>query len=260
MDKLTEVMQIDFEEFHNSRKIERAKSFASATGMHVNHNEYPSYFFGNPDAKFVLVHLNPKQKDNYSDKYEEEFKHKSFNEYLCFHRNYGKFKYGELATKKSKSRFDSKQVNFIKPFNVIDLNDNDAFVNLEKVIDDKLQLELIPFGSDSFKTNLMQLSTLVPYTDLLLDTITQQKRDYVIFCGKVFDILLKDYVLNRKDYSFKLQKKDGTTAKNNVNFSKIVLTYKGKKINAGIAQSFAQQGLTGAIMKEYGRKCYELYN
>ena len=94
MDKLTEVMKIDFEEFHNNRKIERAKSFATVTGMHVNHNEYPSYFFGNPDAKFVLVHLNPKQKDNYSDKYEEEFKYKDLNEYLYFHRNYGKFQYG----------------------------------------------------------------------------------------------------------------------------------------------------------------------
>lgn len=260
MDTLIEVMKQDFAEFHNTRTIERAKNLVCDTGMHVNHNEYPSYFFGDLDAKFILVHLNPKQKDNKSSEYEGSFKFKDFDDYIHFHQNFGRLQYGDPTNKKYKSAFDSKQIEFIKPFNAIDLNDDDAFVNLQKVIDGKLQLELIPFGSDNFKTNLMTPKVLKPYTDIVLETITSRSRDYIIFCGSIFEKLLKDYIVEKQDYSFKLVKKDGTMAKNNTRFSKVILNYKGQRINAGIAHSFAQQGLTGSIMNRYGQKCFELYN
>lgn len=260
MDKLIEVMKEDIAEFHNTRKIERAKKFVNETGMHVNHNEYPSYFFGNPNTKFVLVHLNPKQKDNHSEKHENAFKFKDFDDHFNFHKNFGKFQYNKLMTKKSKFGFDLKQIEFIKPFKAIDLNNDDIFVNLQKVIDDKLQLELVPFGSDNFKTNLMTPKTLKPYIDLALETIVSQPRDYVIFCGNVFEKLLTPYIVEKQDYSFKLIKKDGTMAKNNTRFSKVILDYRGQKFTAGIAHSFAQQGLTGSIMNKYGQQCFELYN
>lgn len=266
MRKLIDVMRDDFEEFHKDRKIERAKKFTEMTGMHVNHNEYPAYFFGNPNAKFVLVHLNPKQKDNKSDKYEGELRFTNFEGYFDSYQNFGNSRYNESILKRSKSGFDSKQVRFIKPFNVIDLEHEDAYVNLERVIDKKLQLELIPFGSDSFKTDLMTPKILNPYINLLLDTITQQKRDYIIFCGNIFETVLKDYIFSiegkvqKKDYKFKLLKNDGSTTKTHFRFSKILLNFNGHKIHAGIAPSFPRQGLTGKLMEEYGRKCCELYN
>lgn len=255
--KLIDVMKNDFEEFHENRKIERAKNFTEITGMHVNHNEYPAYFFGDLNAKFVLVHLNPKQEDNKSDKYQGKLKFTDFEEYFHFHQNFGNLHYSNLIPKRSKSRFDSKQIRFIKPFNIIDLSDKDDYINLERVIDKKLQLELVPFGSDAFKTSLMNKETLNPYIDLLLDTITQQKRDYIIFCGKVFESLLQDYIVEKQDHTFWLPKKDKTTAKNKSNFSNIVLEFNSHKIQAGIAHSFAQQGLN---MDEYGKKCCELYD
>lgn len=266
MRKLIDIMRDDFEEFHKDRKIERAKNFTEITGMHVNHNEYPAYFFGDLNAKFVLVHLNPKQEDNKSDKYVGELKFTDFKEYFNFHQNFGNFRYSKFVTERSKSGFDSKQVRFIKPFNVIDLDHEDDYVNLERVIDKKLQLELIPFGSDSFKTDLINPKILKSYIDLLLDTITQQKRDYVIFCGSVFETVLKDYIVStggktqKQDYKFKLLKGDGSITKAHSRFSKIHLDFNGHKIHAGIAPSFPRQGLTGKLMEEYGRKCYELYN
>lgn len=258
MEKLIDIMKTDFNEFHLNLTMSRAKALSEQTGMHVNHNEYPAYFFGDPQAKFVLVHLNPKQQDNQSDKYKGNLKFADFDEYLNFHRYYGKHHYGKKSEKSLKSPFDLKQIRFIKPFNVIDFDDSDnKYSNLEKVIDNKLQLELIPFGSSKFETSLMKSNLLAPYTEILLDTISSQERDYVIFCGKVFETLLKNHIIFKKDYEFKLPKVDGSIAKNNSSFSKIIINFNGNKITAGIAQSFAQQGLN---MSEYGKKCFELYN
>ncbi|MGR3898293.1 hypothetical protein FW759_02375 [Psychrobacter sp. 1176_08] len=258
MKKFIQIMKNDIEEFHLSRKISRAQELSEQTGMHVNHNEYPAYFFGDPKAEFVLVHLNPKQQDNKSDVYEEDFKFANFDEYYNFHRYYGKIHYGKNSKKTLKSPFDLKQIRFLKPFNVIGFDDSDnKYPNLEKVMDNKLQLEFLPFGSSKFETALMRSSLLDPYVDTLLDTIDSQSRKYIIFCGKVFESVLKDYIVSKQDYEFKLLKTDGSIAKNNSSFSKILLDFNGNKISAGIAQSFAQQGLN---MSEYGKKCCELYN
>lgn len=106
----------------------------------------------------------------------------------------------------------------------------------------------------------MTHDTLQPYVELLLDTITKADRDYIIFCGKVFERLLKSHTVKKEDYAFKLVKTDGSLSKNNARFSRLVLNYKGHEFKAGIAPSFAQQGLTGAVMEDYGKKCCELYN
>lgn len=258
MDKLIKAMKSDFEELHKNRQMSRAKLLSEQTGMHVNDNEYPAYFFGDPQARFVLVHLNPKQQDNKSNRYEGNLKYANFDEYFNYHRYYGKIHYGKNTKKKLKSPFDLKQIRFIKPFNIIDFDDSDnKYPNLEKVIDNKLQLELIPFGSSKFETTLIKGDPLKPYIETLLDTIISEEREYVIFCGKVFETLLKDYIVSKKDYVFKLPKIDGSTAKNNSSFSKIIINFNGKEISAGIAKSFAQQGLN---ISEYGKKCYELYN
>lgn len=258
MENLITLMKNDIKEFHLSRKISRAKDLSEQTGMHVNHNEYPAYFFGDPQAKFVLIHLNPKQQDNNSEIYEGVFKFADFDEYFKFHRYYGKTHYGKHSKKLIKSPFDRKQIRFIKPFNIIEFDDTDnEYSNLEKVMDNKLQLELLPFGSSKFETALIKGNSLKPYIEILLDTIISHDREYIIFCGKVFETLLKDYIVSKKDYEFKLPKVDGSMAKNNSSFSKIIINFNGNKISAGIAKSFAQQGLN---MSEYGKKCYQLYN
>ena len=258
MENLINIIRNDIEEFHLNRKITRAKELSEQTGMHVNHNEYPAYFFGDLQAKFVLVHLNPKQQDNPSDSYKGSFKFDNFDEYFKFHRYYGKTHYGEHSDKSLKSPFDLKQIRFIKPFNVIEFDDIDSkYSNLEKVMDNKLQLELIPFGSSKFETALIKGDSLKPYIETLLETIISQERQYVIFCGKVFESLLKNYIVSKKDYEFKLPKVDGSVAKSNSSFSKIVVSFNGIEISAGIAKSFAQQGLN---MSEYGKKCCQLYN
>lgn len=257
-------MKSDFEEFHNNRRIERAKEFSKLTGMHVNHNEYPMYFFGDPEAKFVMVHLQPKQQDNKSELYEGDFKFSNFGEYYNFYRYFGK-----MTQRTQSSKFDLNQIRFLKPFNVIEFdNSADKSHDLEKVIDEKLQLQLMPFGSSKFSTSLVKAASaenglLKQYIETLLETISEQKRDYIIFCGEIFETVLKDYILlkgNKRyqmDYEFNLPKVDGTNAKARSRFSKIILDFNGHKFPAGIAHSYHQQGLN---MNEYGKKCCEIYN
>lgn len=260
MADLLSVMKRDLDEFHSTGKIERAKALTLTTGMHVNHNEYPEYFFGDLGAKFILIHSHPKQNDNLDTCYQGEFKFQNFTDYVIYHQKFGEKNYNESLQSRCKSSYDTKQVHFIKPFDALDLSSDDDFINLQRVMDDKLQLELIPFSSSSFKVDLVTHDVLQPYTELLLDTIIKTKRDYIIFCGKVFESLLKPYAVKNEDHTFKLVKTDGSLSKNNANFSCLVLHYKGHEFKAGIAHSFAQQGLTGAIMEEYGKKCCELYN
>ncbi|MGP5504133.1 hypothetical protein [Psychrobacter celer] len=260
MADLLSVIKRDFDEFHSSGKIERAKALTRITGMHMNHNEYPEYFFGDLNAKFVLVHLMPKQNDNLDATYQGELKFQDFTDYVIYYQHFGENHYGKSLKNRRKSIFDTKQVHFILPFNALNLSADDEFVNLQRVIDDKLQLELVPFGSSSFKTDLMTHEALQPYIELLLDTIIKTDRDYVIFCGKVFESLLRARIVKKEDYSFKLIKADGSLSKNNARFSRLTLRYKGQEFKAGIAHSFAQQGLTGAVMEDYGKKCCERYD
>lgn len=105
----------------------------------------------------------------------------------------------------------------------------------------------------------MSHDALQPYVELLLDTISKKEREYVIFCGKVFEGLLEGYIQEKQNYEFKLVKTDGTLTKSNAKFSRLILNYNGRQINAGIAHSFAQQGLAGAVMEDYGKKCCEQY-
>ena len=263
MDKLIEVMKQDFDELHTTRKIQRARKLKHDTGMHVNHNEYPCYFFGDPNAKLVLVHLNPKQQDNHSEEYEGLFDFKSFDEYVNAHKDFGKIRY---RNSNSKSAFDQKQVEFLEPFNLIDLSSKNEFVNLEKVISDKLQLELIPFGASNFITSSMRKSysknpkILQSYIDLVLDTIISRQRDYVIFCGGIFEELLQSYTIDKKKHSFMLQKKDGSLTAGSKSFSNITLDYEGQILKVGIAHTFSQRSLNGSLMNRYGQKCCELYD
>ena len=72
---------------------------------------------------------------------------------------------------------------------------DDRFANLAKVVDHKLQLELVPYGSRTFPTStlLRRKDLLQPHMDRVLTTIAAAPRDFVIFCGSAFDPFLKPY-------------------------------------------------------------------
>jgi hypothetical protein len=75
----------------------------------------------------------------------------------------------------------------LRPFSVIAFVDGGTkeatFTNLERVIDCKLQLELIPYGSDNFSAGAFPRSLVAPYLKRIMKVVTARPRRYVMFCG-----------------------------------------------------------------------------
>jgi len=138
----------------------------------------------------------------------------------------------------------------------LSLDNQDINQNLEAVIDGKLQLELIPFGSPDFLYRKIGVNNIKPYVSRLLSIIGENQRKYVVFCGRVFEHILSDYIIDKTTHSFKLTKNEGNPTKSDFQVINITLQSEVKKINACIAPQFAKQGYP---VTEYGKKVKELY-
>ena len=187
----------------------------------IGHNYFdtcnPHFFTGNLKSKLVMIQLNPKRE-------RKDFNLKSTNsleEHIDFYSNYGKHVYGATSGQRFKSKFDQKLIRFLKPLNLLDINTTDIFQNLENIVDQKLQLEFIPFGSPNFNYTLIPQHRLEYYMELILDLITSEKRECVIFGGRVFSELLKPYIIGKEIHRFKLQKVNGDLTKNEYEIEQI---------------------------------------
>lgn len=69
--------------------------------------------------------------------------------------------------------------------------------NLERIIDQKLQVELVPYGSSAFDTGKFPPQVLRPHWKRVLRLIAAYPRDYVLFCGAVFEPLVRKHVWRR---------------------------------------------------------------
>ena len=252
LEAFREVVRQDVEEFIQKGRMHRAIELSAATGQHFNHNEQPMFFVGDPTARLVLVHLNPKQKNNYAPTY-QGVRPSSFEAYWDYHQHFGARHYGPQSARTYRSPFDHKQIRFLRPFGVIDFG-ADVWQNLERVIDGKLQLELVPYGSATFDTGGFTAEALRPHWERVLGLIAAYPRDYVLLCGAVFEPLVREHVV--KEFEFPLAKKDGTSTRQKARFSRLHFTYDGQTINAGLAHSFARQGIP---MDDYGQRCAALY-
>jgi hypothetical protein len=207
----------------------------------------PHFYTGNLTSKLVMIQLNPKREiKDFNLK-----STKSIESYMDFYSNYGKHVYGTASGQRFKSKFDQKLIRFLKPLNLLDLNNTDIFQNLENVVDQKLQVEFIPFGSPNFDYTLIPQHRLDYYMELILDLITSETRECVIFGGRVFSELLKPYTIGKEIHRFKLQKVNGDWTKNDYEIEQIALNYNGKIFHAFIAPQFAQQGMP---VEAYGKQ------
>jgi hypothetical protein len=175
-------VRADVEEFIATGRMHKAVELSAATGQHFNWSEYPLFFVGDPTARLVMVHLNPKQRNSNAATYQGRYNLASFEEYWEAHRHFGERNYGRMSWRSHRSQFDLKQIRFLRPFGVIDFTD-DVFANLERVIDHKLQLEVIPYGSDTFSTSGFTPMVLRPHWDRVLGLIAAYPREYVLFCA-----------------------------------------------------------------------------
>jgi hypothetical protein len=253
---LTEIRR-DVGELIKTGVMEPARDLSDRTGLHFNASEWPLFFTGDPNSQFVLVHLNPKEKDS-TGPFASRGRYKDVDDYIAGHQRYGARTYGAEATSAHKSPFDHKQLRFARPFGAIAFVEEqgraDRLVNLERVIDRKLQLELVPYGSDNFRARRRDADALRPHFERVLQTIVAAPREYVIFCGSVFESFLSPYVEDVE--AFSLSKGDDGVAQYRVRFANLVIPWEDKIIRAGLAHSWPMQGLNMSAYAEEIKKRY----
>ena len=235
-------------------RIDRASGLAQRTGVPFDSAYFPMYFTGAFESKFVLVHLNPKLSDRLGGP-----RYGDLDAYYDAHRRFG-YHHWEMDPS-YRSAFDHKQVRFLRPFGSIEFypetESGHERANAALAIDRKLQLELIPYASTGFAARDFSADLLQPHFERVLGVIAAFPRDYIIFCGAVFNELLKlsGRETFRSDHHFPLATKKGTS-KGEYQFSNIAFSYEGATLRAGVARSFAIQGIP---MSAYGAKCHEFY-
>lgn len=252
--RLLDEARFDVDDLVACGRMRRADELIERTGVDFDPTYFPMYFTGDFAAPLVLVHLNPKLAGRLSGP-----RFENFETYVERHRRFGHYHWGQDRT--YRSTFDHKQVRFLRPFGVIDFLDDpdDASKrrNAELAIDRKLQLELVPYASPTFPTHRFTAARLRSHCERVLEAVTAYPRDYVLFCGAVFDELLDraGVVESRTEHRFRLPTTNGPS-RGEYRFSNVVLRNAGELIRAGVARSFATQGLP---MPAYGARCHELY-
>ena len=258
LEAFKETIRTDLDDLRANRRMQKAVMLTAATGQHFNSITLPMYFTGAPDARLVLIHLNPKQHNEHPHTPTHQQSIPAFEQYWGDHQTFGNKMYGISSPRTHKSPFDHKQIRFLRPFDTIpfvhEQTRDDRFTNLELALDQKLQLELIPYGSATFSSAGFTALILQPHMERVLAVVAASPRDYVLFCGQIFELFLHEYIT--KTHRFKLVKKDGEPTQNEVRFSNLEINYHGRVIRAGLAHSFAQMGIP---MAAYAEQCKEMY-
>jgi hypothetical protein len=127
--------------------------------------------------------------------------------------------------------------------------------NAARAIDEKLQLELIPYGSPKFPPGCLAPDDVAPFYERLMRVITAYPRDYVILGAPVFESLFAPFIVERDDHSFRLPTATGVS-RGEYRFSNLALAFDGRIVAAGIAPNLASPGVP---MDAYGRACHERY-
>lgn len=262
-DRLKSDIGHDLQELSAIGRLSRAAALSTATGQRFQTDTMPQYFTGRLDAPIVLVHLNPKQDDDFPKEINGSTKFNDVESYIDYFQHFGRHAYGPDSPRTHKSPFDKKQIRFLDAFGAMEFESGDSdavrFTNLERVVDDKLQLEIVPYGSSSFRTTGFSKEVLSPYWDLALDVIFEADcpRKCVIFCGAVFRPLVQDFIVGPM-HEFHLKTAAGHLERNRSRFANldIIRERDGRRISAGWAPSFSRQGIP---MREYGAACKEFF-
>jgi hypothetical protein len=261
----------DFEQFWNNGKIERA----SELNVLVSHNlkkivrfDMPPHpFYGNLFAKTVMVNLNAGIPSELKET-PKDLKEKGINNFEDFYHylfNFGEIRYKEGSNVDS---FDVKQVAFLLAYdehtNLLGFEDRNDVIktcsylpNLRRLLSNRCQLELIPYGSTRFDKKDFRNELTLEYFRELIKIICSVEREIIFFNGSIFRFLLKkcksefDIRMSTRMGS-RLTKKDGTITKGSYYYSTGNLTFINQKIPFVVADTFTQQGLNGDLMRLYG--------
>lgn len=281
MTLLDQQMKHDLQERLSGKStISAAENIAVAIKDDVSAKGLPSYFFGDRDAKTVVVNLNPGEAAEICDK-EWKCRTEGFGnsldrfieKYIERQRTYGII-YGLTENGKA-DPFDVKQAAFLTPWEnsgiglASDPDWSSEQYRLEaktEVICNKLQLELVPYASAKFAINKDKIALFHPFVEILLDEIFSKERKYVVFASSIFEDIFEDY--NKAcpgTFDFSRSAVTGAPLKPGGNLRGkcrvITIRFRGKSQKALIAHTFPSQALCRAfvLMQKYGQFCYSEY-
>lgn len=247
----------------------------------------PGYYTGDRNAKTVMVMLNPgvsAKKNDDEGTYEAEIRKYGFDKssleaFINSYHSRCQTGVEQDLDKEGKIRidnFDIKQAAFLKdwpdsgvmihadfPCDVKEGRDIHREVRVN-VLEQKLQLELVPYASQKFRSlGRQKLCYLFPYLETVLDEIFRvNDRKYVVFCSRFFERLFKAYSNEQnKDFQITLlekKSKSGILNNGKVYCTTVKIVHQGKELIAIIAHTFPNQSLPNAYdkMREYGKFCY----
>lgn len=236
----------------------------------------PQHFVGNRDAETVFVMINP-GTDAFLANRMFNAQTSSYNRYslINFIDSYKRDRERVVVSRTMlPDAFDIKQAFFLKPWIgsgiefpiCFPLCQGTYWDAVENVLNQKLQLELLPYCSKSYGsiTN-SNMGFLMPFLETIFDEIIVRERKYVIFGSNIFEKIMDYYdkkhakkiglgILCKKKYSDIIMKRK-------VNCSILVVSYKGKTFRAAIAHTFMQYsfGDTYRFMEKYGEFCFKHY-
>ena len=149
-----------------------------------------------------------------------------------------------------------------------DWNDKETRnIAAKRVIDNKLQLELVPYASAKFDFSSRCVELLSPYVDMILDESFAQERKYIIFASSKFEHIFKHYNKvhpNTFDLSNHIQQSNAPLKESGSLYGQckvIFINHNGKTRPALIAHTFPSQALGRAyeLMQKYGKFCLDEY-
>ena len=278
MEKLDDRIREDLTFLFQGKEIERAVDLSRNMEMPFSTRGEPAHFFGDRNASTVMVMLNPgcdaKEADKKFKEVSKNWNRKSLGAFIKSYKQ-TKIKGTKCESEKGKlDSFDVKQSVFLKSWYGCEIDfpkDYESKENklkaCECVLQQKLQLELVPFASRTFTLNANQRKYLIPYLNDCLEEIFSKERKYVVFCGRIFEQLFKDactkkiidnLTIDKKKVSLKKKKQTGGL---NAWCCVVRFDYGNQKRKVLIANTFASQALTNAyeLMEQYGKFCYTTF-
>ena len=264
---------------HLSALMEADRIAREANQFRFSTRGNPSYFFGNPEAKTVLIMLNPcgdwkkSDHDGIDDKRRrlQLSLKQDIASYINHCISYGKDNYPNTGS------FDLKQAAFLKPWKGSGVKlpcgfpeTNSGSVKedaVKSVLLDKLQLELIPYCSSRFDTAFFRkagcvrrLKPIVPFLETVLDEIGKKKRKYVVFCSNVFETLFEAYSKHRSSPRISLEQ-TRQERRRSWHCRVVWIRYRNHEQKALIAHTFPSYSFAGGgkNMAEYGKFCFDAF-
>ncbi len=252
---ITEIEK-EYSELLNTGKIELIEEVKKATTKHFNY-KHPIYFIGNIRSKLVLVNFNSAKSC-----YSEGGQPLDFHSYKSRYQNIGKLFYENLFEKVPKAKYlsDLREFSFIKPFQTIKFEKGPMQNNLQKLTDETLHLDLLPYSAPDFSAEdfIKNYTSCKPFVERLFNGIFAYPRLYVIFTGKFFKIL-QEYITYTDRFLFEVKSSKGGL-KQQVLFTRVTIEYQNKKLIAGIADSYFDETMDESMLEQYGTESASIIN